>query len=85
MNLLLLRAGYPIVSISNRQRLAYIESLVRAQQTEDDLSALLALVCKSVSNSLIETLSVVASAADSKGKGLPFYQDLLTFLDELSE
>ena len=85
MNLLLLRAGYPIVSISNRQRLAYIESLVRAQQTEDDLSALLALVCKSVSNSLIETLSVVASAADSKGKGLPFYQDVLTFLDELSE
>ena len=84
MNLLLLRAGYPIVSISNQQRLAYIESLVRAQQAENDLSALLALVCKSVSNSLIETLSVAASAADSKGKGLPFYQDVLAFLNNVS-
>ena len=83
MNLLLLRAGYPIVTISNQQRLAYIEALVQAQQAEDgDLSALLALVCKAVSDALIETLSVVASAADSKGKGLPFYQDILDFIED---
>jgi len=80
MNLLLLRAGYPTVTISNQQRLAYIEALVQAQQTEDDLGALLALVCKAASDALVETLAVVASAADSKGKGLPFYQDILAFL-----
>ena len=83
MNLLLLQAGYPIVTISNQQRLAYIEALVQAQQAEGDLSALFALVCKAVSDALIETLSVVASAADSKGKGLPFYQDILDFIEEL--
>ena len=83
MNLLLLRAGYPIVTISNQQRLAYIEALVQAQQAEGDLSALLALVCEAVSDALIETLSVVASAADSKGKGLPFYQDVLDFIEDL--
>ncbi|MGB3766714.1 MAG: hypothetical protein WA947_09150 [Phormidesmis sp.] len=80
MNLLLLRAGYPTVTISNQQRLAYIEALVQAQQTEDDLGALLTLVCKAASDALVETLSVVASAADSQGKGLPFYQDILAFL-----
>ena len=81
INLLLLRAGYPIVTISNQQRLAYIEALVQAQQTEDDLGALLALVYKAANDALIETLSVVASAADSQGKGLPFHQDILTFLE----
>ncbi len=80
MNLLLLKAGFPIVTISSRQRLAYIESLVQAQQAQDDLTALLDLVCQTAYDSLVETLSVVASAADSKGKGLTFYQDILAFL-----
>ena len=81
MNLLLLRVGFPIVIIPSQQRLAYIESLVQVQQSEGDLTALLDLVCQATYEALIETLSVVASAADSKGKGLAFYQDMLTFLD----
>lgn len=80
MNLLLLQAGFPIVSISNEKRQAYIESLIQAQAAEDDLTSLLPLVYESTYESLIETLSVVASAASSKGKGSSFYQDVVNFL-----
>ncbi len=86
MNLLLLKAGFPIVTISSQQRLAYIESLIQAQQAPSDLTALLDLVCQTAYDALVETLSVVASAADSRGKGLAFYQDILAFLaDRQSE
>ncbi len=79
MNLLLLKAGFPIVTISSQQRLAYIEALIQAQQAQGELTALLDLVCQMAYDALVETLSVVASAADSQGKGSAFYQDILAF------
>ncbi|MEO1389139.1 MAG: Fic family protein [Cyanobacteria bacterium J06634_6] len=79
MNLLLLRSGFPIVSISNQQREAYIEALVTAQRSQNDLTLLLTLVCDTAREALIETLGVVASAATSKDKGQPFYQEMVDF------
>ncbi len=81
MNLLLLKAGFPIVTISNEKRQAYIESLVQARISQDDLTGLLNLVCEAAHESLVETLSVVASAADSRGKGLAFYGEMTAFLE----
>ncbi len=80
MNLLLLKAGFPIAVISNEKRQAYIESLVQAQASNSELTLLLSLVCDAVYESFIETLSVVASAASSQGKGLLFYQDVVDFI-----
>lgn len=80
MNLLLLRAGFPIVSISNEQRELYIDAIATAQQSQDDLTLLFALICETAIASLIETLSVIASATDSRGKGQAFYQEVVDFL-----
>jgi Fic family protein len=82
MNLLLLRAGFPIVSIAKQNREAYINALATAQQSQNDLTLLLALICEAAREALIETLAVVATAADSKNKGLPFYQDMIHFLEK---
>lgn len=84
MNLLLLQAGFPIVTIPNQRRQAYIEALVTAQQSQNDATQLLALVCQATRESLVETLSVIASAADSNGKGLPFYREMMIFLEAYS-
>lgn len=51
MNLLLLRAGYPIVVISNQVRQTYIEALVQAQQ-HGDRSPLLMLLLDAAERSL---------------------------------
>lgn len=80
MNLLLLRAGFPIAIISNEQRQAYIEALMEGQKSPQNLTSLLTLICEAVRESLIETLSVVASASSSKGRGKPFYQEVIAFL-----
>lgn len=84
INLLLLKAGFPIVNISNQKRQEYIEALTTAQQSEADLTLLLRLICEAVYEALVETLAVVSGAGDSRGKGLPFYQEVIDFLaDEL--
>ena len=77
MNLLLLRAGYPIVIISNQQRNDYIDAVVYGQSDRDDASLLLDLVLDATKSSLIETLRLIATAADSRGKGKPFYEEML--------
>jgi Fic family protein len=81
MNLLLLRAGYPIVVISDRVRQAYIEALVQAQQYSDR-SPLLMLLLDAAERSLIEMLQILATASESRGRGLPFYEEMLNFLSE---
>ncbi len=80
MNLLLLRASFPIAIISNEKRQAYLEALMQAQAPEGGLTPLLSLICDAIYESFIETLSVVANAASSQGKGLVFYQDVVDFL-----
>ena len=92
MNLLLLRAGFPIVSISHQQREAYIQALVLAQQEHNQkegsqkeqqpLTDLLTLILQAARSSLIETLSVAATAACSQGQGSAFYQEVVTFLSQ---
>jgi Fic family protein len=81
MNLLLLRDGYPIAVIPRERRTAYIDALVHAQQHDGDLEPLTALVADACRESLIEYLRVLSTAGGSRGKGLPFYQEMLAFLD----
>jgi len=85
MNLLLLKAGFPIVSISHEKKQQYIDALAEGQRANNNLTQLHALICEAVHTSLIETLSVVASAHDSREKASPFYQDIISFLTQQSE
>lgn len=80
MNLLLMQVGFPVVSISNEKRETYLNAIVAAHRSQDEVSALAGLICESLRVSLVETLAVVASAAGSKGKGLPFYREMVDFL-----
>ena len=81
MNLLLLRAGYPIVIISNQQRQDYINAIAYGQNNNDDVSQLEDLVLEATRSSLIETLRLVVTAADSRGRGKPFYEEMMAVLD----
>lgn len=81
MNFLLLRAGYPIVIISNQQRNSYINAIAYGQNNSDDVSQLVDLVLSATKSSLIETLRLVVTATDSRGKGKSFYQEMMAVLD----
>jgi Fic family protein len=85
MNLLLLRAGYPIVVISNQVRAAYINAIALAQQQGAGIHPLLNLIVDAAQDSLIETLQILATASDSRGRGLPFYEEMLAVLQQHSE
>jgi hypothetical protein len=61
MNLILIRAGYPLAVLHVEDRVAYIESLVAAQQTGNQ-GSLVELVVQSVEKSLAETITVAKSA-----------------------
>jgi hypothetical protein len=58
---------------------AYIDSLVEAQQNQD-CSLFLALVLEAVERSLVETLTILATAQTSRGQNSPFYEAILAFL-----
>jgi Fic family protein len=84
MNLVLLRAGYPIAVIPNERRGEYIDALVHAQEHGQEhggdtgrLTRLIALACR---ESFVEYLRTLSTAADSQGRGLPFYQEMVAFL-----
>ena len=81
MNLLLLRSGYPIVIISNERRNDYINAIAYGQSNNDELDGLINLVLSATRSSLIETLSLIVTAADSQGKGEPFYKEIIDFLE----
>jgi Fic family protein len=61
MNLILLRAGYPIAVIPVERRAEYIDALVAAQATEND-SAFRRLVSEAVEESLRDTLGTCLSS-----------------------
>ncbi len=82
MNLALLRKGYPVVVIPNSVRSEYIESLVFAQDNQDNTQKLLELVLDCCEESLIDYLRVASTAASSQGKGADFYNKVQTFLSE---
>jgi Fic family protein len=81
MNLLLIRAGYPIVVINNQIRNDYINALAHGQENEDDLSQLYDLVFDAAIASLVEVLRLLVTASSSRGKGQAFYQEITNFLD----
>jgi Fic family protein len=81
MNLLLIRAGYPIVVINNQIRNDYINALAYGQENEDDLSQLYDLVFDAAISSLVEVLRLLVTASSSRGKGQAFYQEITNFLD----
>ena len=61
MNLLLIQAGYPIVTIPAAQRADYINAIVEYQQNQAGIDPLLGLVADAAINSLTETLEVAQS------------------------
>lgn len=77
MNLLLLRAGFPIAVISNARRSDHIAALVQGQQAGDGAGPLSALVAGACRESLVETLRLLATAPSSRGLNAPFYRALL--------
>jgi Fic family protein len=81
MNLLLIRAGYPIVVINNQIRNDYINALAYGQQNKDDLSQLFALIFDAAISSLVEVLRLLVTASSSRGKGQDFYREITDFLD----
>ena len=81
MNLLLLRSRYPIVIISNERRNDYINAIAYGQSNNDEINSLIDLVLSATRSSLIETLSLIITAADSRGKGEPFYKEMINFLE----
>ncbi|MCC3498886.1 MAG: Fic family protein [Microcoleus sp. PH2017_15_JOR_U_A] len=81
MNLLLIRAGYPIVVIDNQIRNDYINALAYGQQNQDDLSQLFGLIFDATISSLVEVLRLLVTASSSRGKGQAFYQEITDFLD----
>lgn len=85
MNLLLLQSGYPIVVIYNQVRAAYIDAIALAQQQNGSIDPLLDLIFNAAQESLIETLQILATAVDSRGRGLPFYENMLAVLQQYSQ
>ena len=80
MNLALLRQGFPIAVIDNKKRVEYIESLVYAQDNEDQVDKLLIMVLDCCEESLVDYLRVASTALASKGKGEAFYTEVAEFL-----
>ena len=81
MNLLLLRAGYPIAIISNENRQRYIEALIQGQQS-DHWEPLYTLIMDATQTALVEVLGVLATAGEIENKELPFYGEMLEFLQQ---
>lgn len=80
MNLLLLQSGYPIAVIPNERRKDYIEALVYGQSHQDATEPLTRLVAEACRASLVEHLRILSTALESRGRGLPFYQEMLASL-----
>ena len=78
MNLCLLRAGYPITVITNERRAAYLDALVYGQSHGDDATPLARLVSEACRASLLEYLSVLSTAGESRGRGAVFYRAMQT-------
>ncbi|PSB15022.1 Fic family protein [Phormidesmis priestleyi ULC007] len=78
MNLLLIRSGFPITVITNQQRSDYIDAIVQAQ-ADRGTEALFILVANAAQEALIESLSVVATAASSRGQGQGFFEQIIHY------
>jgi Fic family protein len=79
MNLLLIRRGFSIAVIPIQQRAQYIDAIVEAQQGRGT-EALIDLVANAAQEALIESLSLVATAASSRGKAEGFFDQVIHYL-----
>ena len=77
MNLVLLRAGFPIAVISNSRRADYLAGLVRGQNAGDGALPLIELVAGACHESLVETLRLLSTANSSRGQNAGFYRALM--------
>lgn len=80
MNLCLLRHGYPVAVLKNELRSEYIQSLVFAQDNQDDTCKLMELITDSCKESLVEYLQVISTAASSEDKGRAFYMEVQDYI-----
>jgi Fic family protein len=80
MNLLLLRAGYPIAIIANTQREAYIDAIV-THQTGGGSEFFTRLVALAVQETLIESIAVASTALECRARGDAFYDWVSTKID----
>lgn len=62
MNLILLKREYPIAVITNARRKEYIDSLIHAQNHNDNVSMLVNLLIDAVTDSMNEYLKVLSTA-----------------------
>jgi Fic family protein len=86
MNLLLLRAGYPITIISGEaeQRAAYYQALeVRQISPDQDNRAFLRFIAETVRLHLLRTLDIVSVDVTEHGKtrGMAFFESLAAYLN----
>ena len=77
MNLLLLRAGYPIAIIANTQREAYIDAIV-THQTGGGSEFFTRLVALAVQETMIESIAVASTALECRDRGAAFYDWVAT-------
>ena len=82
MNLILIRLGYPIAVINNERRQEYIEALVFAQNNDNYSDQLIKIIGEATRASMIDYLQILSTAYESKGKGLPFYDEMIEFLSK---
>ncbi len=61
--------------------MAYIETPVQGQRGEN-WQPFEQLAIEATQTALVELLGVLATAADSQGKSLPFYREMLEFLQQ---
>ena len=81
MNLLLLRAGYPIAVVPVERRAAYIAALVAAQ-SGNDVGALLDLVLDAAGASLRDTLAACVGSWSAESKGPDLVTEVRRWLAE---
>ncbi|WP_445242327.1 hypothetical protein [Microcoleus sp. S13_C5] len=66
-------------------RAAYIDAIAEPQQHGSGIHPLLELMVDAARYSLIETVQILATASDSLGQWLPFYQEMLEILQQQSQ
>jgi Fic family protein len=79
LNLLLMRAGYPIAVLKVEDRTAYIDALVLAQEG-GNLDSLQLLVNRAVHSSLRDYLAVLGTATEAHAENKPFFAEMQTWL-----
>ncbi len=85
MNLILLQHGFPITVIANANRKKYIDSLIFAQENEDNTNLFLEIVINAQKDSLIDFLQITSTAPNHKGKGLPFYKEMQSVISQIKD